>query len=404
FLLPVGAAAVVLSAMVALVLVPANPSTVVDLGGQFELVRRGVVQDPGGMQRLVAGDLIVALEEAAAELKFEDDTQIRLAPGAEVIFEPKLPLDEPVSRGLDLLRGSLEATVSPQPGAQRFVVNTPHAAAVVRGTRFTLEVGKRQTRLQVQEGRVDLIHHPSGKVTKVVAGKSAIARPASSSLRSRKGLLAYYTFQTGAGEMVKDRSDFQSPLPLYLTGPDKKTVSWLGYQGMSFPQQARLQSAPGKKIVRACRSSGELGIEVWMKPGRSFQGGPAPIISMAQGRKETNFALIQQGRTYVARTLAGESVSSLKASAFRVREEWTHLVLGCSADGERVLWINGKRMAKDRLKGDFEAWSPELRIALADDLEDGGRHWQGSLRLVAFYSRVLSEKDVARHYSMGPTL
>ncbi|MEO0445721.1 MAG: FecR family protein, partial [Verrucomicrobiota bacterium] len=283
FLLPVGAAAVVLSAMVALVLVPANPSTVVDLGGQFELVRRGVVQDPGGMQRLVAGDLIVALEEAAAELKFEDDTQIRLAPGAEVIFEPKLTLDEPVSRGLDLLRGSLEATVSPQPGAQRFVVNTPHAAAVVRGTRFTLEVGKRQTRLQVQEGRVDLIHHPSGKVTKVVAGKSAIARPASSSLRSRKGLLAYYTFQTGAGEMVKDRSDFQSPLPLYLTGPDKKTVSWLGYQGMSFPQQARLQSAPGKKIVRACRSSGELGIEVWMKPGRSFQGGPAPIISMAQG-------------------------------------------------------------------------------------------------------------------------
>ena len=72
-----------------------------------------------------------------------------------------------------LASGRLSAEVAKQPPGRRLTVRTPHAEALVVGTRFTLVVEAAGTRLDVDEGVVRLRDRGDDHAVEVAAGGSA---------------------------------------------------------------------------------------------------------------------------------------------------------------------------------------------------------------------------------------
>lgn len=403
FVLPLGVVASFLTAYFVLQSTHFDRTKLAEIEGSLQIVRNGRMKSLSRGIGLQPGDRIVTLPGSGAELRYRDHTVVKLFSGAQVNFESSISFEEPYSKSMELLAGRIDAEVARQPEGQPFVIQTPHALAIVRGTRFSLSTDKQQTRLEVRQGRVDFRSMDDGSTSTVDAGKVALAKPALSPARSLEGLIAYYTFQTGKGNQVLDRSGFGDPLHLRLETSREDSVSWRSDQGIRFLQRARLQSKPAGKIVTACKRSKALTVEAWIHPAKTDQSGPARIVTLSKGSSVTNFTLGQQGNHFVVRTATSKSSSELEASRFLIRTKLTHLVLTVSPHGNRCLWIDGKPMAQDRVGVDFSKWSPNLCLGLADDPSGENRFWQGTFHLVAIYARALSEQEISRHYSVGPT-
>lgn len=102
-------------------------------------------------------------------IRFEGEpTRIHVRSGAEV----RLRTQEGAKR-VDLERGEIEASVAPQP--RPMVLSTPHAEAVVLGTRFRLSASPEGTRLDVSEGRIRFTRREDGASLEVTPGRPALA-------------------------------------------------------------------------------------------------------------------------------------------------------------------------------------------------------------------------------------
>jgi hypothetical protein len=124
----------------------------------------------------------------------------------------ELPGDGPAGAGKAalLVRGRLRANVAPQPPGSPAVITTPHAEATVLGTRFTLAVEARATRLDVQEGKLRLRKLGGGDPVTVGGAEYAlvgegldlapVAKPRGTAL-----LVVGYSSLTSADERVKRR-------------------------------------------------------------------------------------------------------------------------------------------------------------------------------------------------------
>lgn len=58
---------------------------------------------------------------------------------------------------------------------KHFEVETPYAAAVVKGTQFRVTVGSGKTQVDVSRGQVEVANFKSGQIAQVIAGQHAIA-------------------------------------------------------------------------------------------------------------------------------------------------------------------------------------------------------------------------------------
>lgn len=160
---PAGPAAGPRSLPVAVLTAPREATFVVS-DGRRSAARAG--------EPLPAGAAVLTVGPGSgAELAFADGTRLEL--GGDAILAS---LGAAGGKRALLARGTLRAAVRPQPAGEPMVVSTPHADAVVVGTRFALEVSERETRLQVDEGRVRLRRTVGGgEEALVAAGQTAVA-------------------------------------------------------------------------------------------------------------------------------------------------------------------------------------------------------------------------------------
>ena len=98
------------------------------------------------------------------ELRYADDTTVRLAPGGEVALHAG-----PAKR-LHLAHGRVRAVVTPQPSARPLTITTPTAAATVLGTVFELDATVGTSELRVHHGRVELRRQRDQRAVVVAAG------------------------------------------------------------------------------------------------------------------------------------------------------------------------------------------------------------------------------------------
>jgi len=365
---------------------------------------------------LRAGDRIRVPTGAAGTLSYRDETRIDLIAGTEVRVDTDPARGGENSKSLELLAGSLAAEVAPQPSGQPLVVRTPHAVAVVRGTRFTLEAQSDRTRLEVSEGRVDFFAAGATLPAVVTAGRYAEVDPAAGAvvpkvrpLRHTDGLIAFYTFEEGSGETVRDRSGEGDALDLTLSGAGADPLEWLPGGGIRFGKRGHLATRqPARKIIEACRASDEITVEAWVGPASSVDSGPGRIVTLSLASERLNFTLAQgdtrgdSEKRYVARLRSSKTVADWPAPVGSAAGPLSHLVLVREAGGRETFWFNGERIGERESGGSLKEWFDDLPLAIGDDPGGENRRWRGSCHLVAIYRRALAPAEVMDHHEAGP--
>lgn len=383
--------------------------------GDVSVMRHGKAILKPDRRTLQAGDRVVVSSEGGSELAYGDATRVSLGGGTELRLRARSERSGESSKTLELIAGTLTAKVSAQPSEQPLVVKTPHAEAVVRGTRFTLNSGGDRTRLEVTEGRVDFFPAGSGEPAEVSAGhfveasgsEDAVALSAVRPLRSHEGLLALYTFEEGTGRVVRDRSESGEPLDLHFTGKGSDSPRWLPGGGIRIEGGGYLASREAaRKIIEECRESGELTVETWIEPSLEAFG-PSRVVTLSLASARLNF-LLGQGTTrrgeddrFVARVRSSNEVENFLAPARSAAGGRSHLVLTRDRKGAERIWLNGKAVAERDAGGSLETWHDGLPLAIGNDPGEEARLWRGACFFAAIYDRALSAEEIEANHAWG---
>jgi hypothetical protein len=219
------------------------------------------------------------------------------------------------------------------------------------------------------------------------------------------GLQALYQFTEGSGMVIQDVSGANPPLNLQIEGSGAK---WLEDGGLSIDRAVIIASTEAAfKITDAVRTTNEISIEAWIKPGNLSQDGPARIISLSGDTDNRNITLGQglwggqpstlynvRSRTTATDNNGEPSLSTLPGTT---TTELTHLVYTQSANGERVIYINNVASAGDNIGGNFSNWNNDYRLWLANETTND-RPWLGELHRLAIFNCALSENEIDQKY------
>lgn len=227
--------------------------------------------------------------------------------------------------------------------------------------------------------------------------------------RVTDGLLALYEFDDGGGGNVADTSGAGEPLDLIVADPG--AVAWTG-GSLELQTPTILRSAgPATKIIEAAAAANEVTVEAWVTPASTTQSGPARVVSVSDGIGDRNVTLGQGGPEgtpgdhWVGRLRTTEtSANGLPSVATPVgtaTAALTHVIYTRDASGAVSLYVDGVVQANGTVAGDLSSWDPSYGLLIGDEV-GGGRHWLGSLHLVAVYGRALSPAEVDINLRVGP--
>ncbi len=141
--------------------------------GRVLVSRDGQETEAQSAQQVLAGqDLKVPGANSRAVLRYPDGTTVTVWPATTI-----RDLQSRGGKRVLLAEGTLEAEVSPQPRGEPMVILTPQGEATVLGTSLRVIVdGKgNSTRLEVEEGRVQLKRRSDGRTAEVTRGHHAVA-------------------------------------------------------------------------------------------------------------------------------------------------------------------------------------------------------------------------------------
>ncbi|GGQ26690.1 LamG domain-containing protein [Shewanella litoralis] len=227
---------------------------------------------------------------------------------------------------------------------------------------------------------------------------------ASSGGRFETDVIALYQFKTGEGTIAYDTSGISPAANLTLSGD----VDWLGGWGLSFTNgKAQASTANSKKLYDLITATGEFSIEAWVTPNNVTQEGPARIVTYSAGDDARNFTLGQTQYNYdfMLRTEAsssnGEPALSTPDADEVLQATLQHVVMTYNATNGRSIYVNGQLIdAVDEDIAPLANWDDSFALILGR--EASNQHvWQGDVRLLALYNRVLAPEQVQQNYEVG---
>ena len=122
-------------------------------------------------QAFYSGDRVRVGEESAAELTLADGTKVMLSAESVLHFQRF----DASSKVLQLEYGSAEVAAEPQSPHRPLVIHTEQARLTVLGTRFRLYAGDGDSRVELEEGKVQFERQSDGQTVEVAAGQYAVA-------------------------------------------------------------------------------------------------------------------------------------------------------------------------------------------------------------------------------------
>jgi hypothetical protein len=178
-------------------------ATVERVEGDVSIVGKEGKTPARATQGISAGQGVKTGPKSLLVLKYLDGTRLEVE-GESVVRE----FAEEGGKRLFVEKGAVKALVAKQPKGQPMVMATPHGEATILGTMLRLVVDtdpKKGTRLEVEEGKVELRSRVTGKTVEVVSGHYAmaaagadlVARADASSQVSRKGLALWVRADQG---------------------------------------------------------------------------------------------------------------------------------------------------------------------------------------------------------------
>ena len=171
-------------------------------------------------------------------------------------------------------------------------------------------------------------------------------------------------------------------------------------QSMNLAQGAFLAEGADRRVLNACRATGELTIEAVLRPANLRQGGPGRIISFSRDASHRNFTLGQEGDHLVLRLRTPQTGRNgvepeLTLCTLGAAGRLTHVIVTYSK-GQVACFRDGKNVFESReVTGDFSNWEP--CYLLFGDEWTGERDWAGTLEGIALYNRALPPHEAIQH-------
>lgn len=128
---------------------------------------------------VVHGTIVQTDGHATVTISYEDTTQLRIAPRTRLTLQ--LTRKSPASSGMGggkrvfLERGALTARVAKQPSGHPMIFATPTVQAKILGTELSIAATPDTTRLEVTEGRVEVVRTADQASVEVGAGQYVMA-------------------------------------------------------------------------------------------------------------------------------------------------------------------------------------------------------------------------------------
>ncbi len=142
-----------------------NPNVLGRRGDGAEFLVPGAVLQPG--DRIEVGfreELTLGYKGEKTVLRVNEGTTLAIGAADK-------------GKRIDLISGEIEGDISPQPDGRPMIVMTPHAKAVVKGTKFFLSAGSGSMTIAVNEGLIIVVDLADGSSVDVAAGQYASAGP-----------------------------------------------------------------------------------------------------------------------------------------------------------------------------------------------------------------------------------
>lgn len=219
--------------------------------------------------------------------------------------------------------------------------------------------------------------------------------------------LAEYRFDEGAGNVVRDSSSVAGPLNLSIHDPSAD--QWLACGGLEISGGMSVSSQqPASKIRSGVIASGEVSVEMWLRPSEASSYFLDEIVDLSGPYREY-FWISQYGRGYQAgisidngyrrgnrRILSSDPAGSGSNGL-------DHLVFSHSRSGDIRLYINGSLVDQVQDNSGLDRqWNrgsnAYLYLADVGFLAD---RWQGQFLHLAVHDESLSEAEVQARYASG---
>ncbi len=224
--------------------------------------------------------------------------------------------------------------------------------------------------------------------------------------RIKTGLVAFYDFNEGAGQVAYDTSGVAPALNLSLPSNPAST-DWT-QTGLTLKNPTLLSSnVSATKVKNAVEESQELSVEAWLQPSDPDLDGPARVVTMGSGEKSANFLLGQHSEKYVARLRTSstdeDGKPDIESDKFVV-EKLTHVVFTHDELGVEHIYINGVNVVTEVREGTINNWSDSYKLGIGAEFNDDPdkRYWLGTVHLIAIYSRALLPSEVRTNFDDGP--
>jgi len=370
-------------------LILAEPEMLV---GEGDIVKSGDVSVLGGR-----GLQFVFLNDEKTIVDLVENSDVRVSDGS-------------TGKHLDLRRGKMIAAVQPQPEGKPLRLTTEFADVKVVGTRFSLEDGVKSTRLEVQEGKVELTRKADGESVEVQRGFFVDADSQKAPLEVAKslevpdGLLARWTFDEGKGQSSRDVTASGRAVALYggtqwVEGRDGAALALDGSTGYAdFGSTPDLNFASGQAFTYTgwFKSNDDNGLLVSQRHDQE----EGAVIDIAIGNSGGG---IHPGQLVVLVRQNGTPLNPwAKVVGPTVNDgRWHHFAVTRDSNGQIELFLDGTSRGTHRSAGAAGPINTNLR-AFGDE-----RFWvlrrpaggpisrlQGALDDVRIYNRMLSVDEV----------
>lgn len=350
------------------------------------------------------GDRLLVEDDAALTLRWSDGTRVQLQGGTVA----DLPATTAGKR-MFIDTGAVAAIVARQPGGRPMVFATPHADAVVRGTELYLRVFPEETRLEVAEGKVELVEHRTSSAQLVAAGEAAVAAPGEKVVKraiqwpsSREGLV--YLFAGNQRPVLVRSKGILQPTSLTPLGAEA-----------AFNAQGELELNGGLMIDRLAagdiatelRASRAFTLEALLSAGTSSPGTLRTLLAL-ESDQGVLFALSQQDDRLLLAVARHEPLSDLAAQSIDLgplpaATELSRVVV-TYAQGRFTAYLNDAPPRTVEWERPTDPW---LASADATCLVVGGltnraasnpvaQPWRGRVAAVALYDRALAAAEIER--------
>ncbi|HXG12575.1 MAG TPA: FecR domain-containing protein [Gemmataceae bacterium] len=332
----------------------------VTVSGEVRAAREGEELPPG--QVVQVGD-----EGSYATVRYPDGTELQLSPETVLRLEAG-GVELPVGKRVFLQAGLVEADVVRQPEDRPMILSTPHAIIRVLGTRFCSAALAEATRVETEEGQVQLTRLSDGQSVVVEKNRFAVAA-------LREEPLQTYPLVPRCLEPHAVLAGQPGPVCALAFSPDGDTLAIAGWDGTirlwdRRTGEVRLTFKAHPKLVKALAFSPDgsvLATGSMDKVVRFWDpatGAPRPVTFAPQKRDIDVIAFSPDGQllaTALGYGKGGPGSEQIVLWDARTGAELTRLAGHTSMILDLVFAPDGKTLATAGKDGTVKFWDVETR-------------------------------------------